>query len=197
MATHLQKERRIGLFGGSFNPIHKAHVALADTICKAAALDEVWFLVSPHNPLKQAGTLMDDALRYEMVLAALEKHPHLVASDYEFKLEKPSFTWKTLEHLEQDYPYCEFSLIIGADNWVLFPRWAHHEYILNNHQIYIYPRRDCEISAAELPSNVHIIDTPMFDISSTQIREMYAQGKDISQWVDSKVIDILNNYHLK
>lgn len=178
---------RIGLFGGSFNPIHNAHIALASTICEQANLDEVWFMVSPQNPLKKASGLLDESARFEMVEAALAQFPNLKASNYEFHLERPSFTWKTLESLKSDYPEYEFSLIIGGDNWVVFPRWAHHEDILVNHHIYIYPREDSSIDENSLPKNVHIVHTPKINITSTMLREMIAKGKDISEFVPEQV----------
>ena len=183
---------RIGLFGGSFNPIHNAHIALASTICEEARLDEVWFMVSPHNPLKQADDLLGENERYEMVKLALDSLPSeqkgkLKACDYEFHLERPSFTWKTLKALKKDFPQHEFSLIIGGDNWVAFPRWAHNEEILANHHIYIYPREDSSIDEALLPENVHLIHTPKINITSTTIREMVKNEKDISALVPKVV----------
>ena len=179
---------RIGLFGGSFNPIHNAHIALASTIRKEARLDEVWFMVSPQNPLKQAQDLLGENERYEMVELALESREiELKASNYEFHLERPSFTWKTLEALKKDFPQHEFSLIIGGDNWKAFPRWANNEEILANHHIYIYPREDSEIDEATLPENVHLIHTPKINITSTMLREMVRNGKDISAFVPEVV----------
>ena len=189
---------RIGLFGGSFNPIHNAHIALASTICEQARLDEVWFMVSPQNPLKQAQDLLDENERYEMVKLALESQEKvLMASNYEFHLERPSYTWKTLRALKLDFPQHEFSLIIGGDNWVRFPRWAHSEEILANHHIYIYPREDSEIDEATLPKNVHLIHTPKINITSTMLREMVRNGKDISTFVPEKVAKAIadNNYY--
>ena len=189
---------RVGLFGGSFNPIHNAHIALASTICEQARLDEVWFMVSPQNPLKQAQDLLDENERYEMVKLALESQAKVLkASNYEFHLERPSYTWKTLRALKQDFPQHEFSLIIGGDNWVRFPRWAHSEEILANHHIYIYPREDSEIDEATLPKNVHLIHTPKINITSTMLREMVRNGKDISAFVPEKVAKAIadNNYY--
>lgn len=189
---------RVGLFGGSFNPIHNAHIALASTICEQARLDEVWFMVSPQNPLKQAQDLLGENERYEMVKLALESQEKvLMASNYEFHLERPSYTWKTLRALKLDFPQLEFSLIIGGDNWVRFPRWTHNEEILANHHIYIYPREDSEIDEATLPENVHLIHTPKINITSTMLREMVRNGKDISAFVPEKVAKAIadNNYY--
>jgi len=189
---------RVGLFGGSFNPIHNAHIALASTICEQARLDEVWFMVSPQNPLKQAGDLLDENERYEMVKLALESEAKILkASNYEFHLERPSYTWKTLRALKLDFPQHEFSLIIGGDNWVRFPRWAHSEEILANHHIYIYPREDSEINEALLPQNVHLVHTPKINITSTMLRDMIKNGKDITPFVPDAVAKAIadNNYY--
>ena len=179
---------RIGLFGGSFNPIHNAHIALASTICEQARLDEVWFMVSPQNPLKQAEDLLGENERYEMVKLALESEEKVLkASNYEFHLERPSYTWKTLRALKKDFPQHEFSLIIGGDNWVRFPRWAHSEEILANHNIYIYPREDSDINEALLPENVHLVHTPKINITSTMLRGIVKNGNDISEYVPEVV----------
>lgn len=183
---------KIGLFGGSFNPIHNAHVKLASTICKEAGLDEVWFLVTPHNPLKQQKGLMDEKDRLAMVRLALEKEPNLKASDYEFHLERPSFTWNTLQHLSKDYPTDEFYIIIGGDNWEIFNHWAHHEEILRDYHIIVYPRKDSLIDTTSLPPSVSIIRMPEMDISSTMIREMLRNGEDISPYVSPKVAEYLH-----
>ena len=186
---------RIGLFGGSFNPIHNAHIALASTICEQARFDEVWFMVSPQNPLKQAEDLLDENERYEMVKLALESEAKVLkASNYEFHLDRPSYTWKTLRALKKDFPQHEFSLIIGGDNWVRFPRWVHSEEILANHHIYIYPREDSEINEALLPKNVHLVHTPKINITSTMLRDMIKNKKDITSFVPKAVaIAIANN----
>lgn len=183
---------KIGLFGGSFNPIHNAHVKLASTICKEAGLDEVWFLVTPHNPLKQQKGLMDEKDRLAMVRLALEKEPNLKASDYEFHLERPSYTWNTLQHLSKDYPTDEFYIIIGGDNWEIFNHWAHHEEILRDYHIIVYPRKDSLMDTTSLPPSVSIIRMPEMDISSTMIREMLRNGEDISPYVSPKVAEYLH-----
>lgn len=182
---------KIGLFGGSFNPIHNAHVSLAQTIRKETGLDEVWFLVSPHNPLKQSSALIDEDVRLEMVRIALEGREGLVASDYEFRLPRPSYTWNTLQHLRQDFPDNEFSIIIGGDNWKLFHKWAHYEDILRDYPVIVYPRSESDIDSATLPDTVHLVNTPKMDVTSTMIREMIAQGEDFSSFVDPKVAEFI------
>lgn len=184
---------KIGLFGGSFNPIHNAHVKLASAICREAGLDEVWFMVTPHNPLKQQDGLMNEKDRLEMVRLALEKEPDLKASDYEFHLERPSYTWNTLQHLSKDYPENEFYIIIGGDNWDIFNHWAHHEEILRDYHIIVYPRKDSMIDTATLPHSVSIFRMPEMDISSTMIRQMLRNGEDISPYVCPEVAQYLRN----
>ena len=119
----------IGLFGGSFNPIHNGHVRLAKSLLQEAALDEVWFLVSPQNPFKQDQQLLDDDKRLQLVRLALKEEPQLMASDFEFHLPKPSYTWNTLQALEQEYPERKFTLLIGGDNWEAFDKWYCYETI--------------------------------------------------------------------
>lgn len=192
-----QRDLRIGIFGGSFNPVHVGHIGLARQILSLAHLDEVWFLVSPLNPLKKAATdLLDDNERLAITRQALAGEKRLVASDYEFHLPKPSYTWNTLKHLKADYPNCRFTLIIGADNWLVFDRWAKPDYILSNCDIAVYARPECPIDASSLPQNVHIYDTCLYDISSTQIRDNVRRGLPITGMVPSRVENIVKKaYH--
>lgn len=180
---------RIGIFGGSFNPIHNGHIALGTTMLSAMSLYEVWYLVSPQNPLKRTSIdLIDENLRYHLVEVALTDHPHLVASDYEFSLQRPSYTWNTLQHLKVDYPQHDFVLIIGGDNLAKFHKWAHHDDILQNYEIAVYPRSDSSIPewTTHYP-NIHIIDVPMVNISSTQLRQMIKNNEDFSTFVPPQV----------
>ncbi len=180
---------RIGLFGGSFNPIHNGHIALGTTMLSAMSLNEVWYLVSPQNPLKRHHSdLLDENLRLHLVSVALEDHPNLIASDFEFFLPRPSYTWDTLQNLHAAYPQHEFILIIGGDNLSNFHKWAHYQDLLRNYEIAVYPREDCEVPnwATTMP-NIHIVQVPMVNISSTQIRQMIKNGEDISPFVPSKV----------
>ena len=135
----------IGLFGGSFNPIHNGHVRLAKSLLQEAALDEVWFLVSPQNPFKQDQQLLDDDKRLQLVRLALKEEPQLMASDFEFHLPKPSYTWNTLQALEQEYPERKFTLLIGGDNWEAFDKWYRYEDILKRYPIIVYPREGSKV----------------------------------------------------
>lgn len=187
---------KIGLFGGSFNPIHNAHVALARTICEQARLDEVWFLVSPHNPLKQSSDLLDEQQRLKMVELALQDEPKLKASDYEFHLPRPSYTWNTLQNLKADFPQHTFYIIIGGDNWIAFPQWRNHDDILREYNIIIYPREDSDINAADLPANVTLVNTPKINITSTMLRNMIGSGRKIKTFIDGRVDDYISENNL-
>ena len=187
---------RTGIFGGSFNPIHKAHIALAENILHTGMVDEIWLLVSPQNPFKKDLHLIDDTVRLEMARKAVEGHSKLKVSDFEFRLPRPSYMYHTLEELQKAYPKHQFSLIIGADNWINFDKWFRADDILKHHDILIYPRKDFEIQPAQLPEHVHLLDNQeIFPVSATEVREKLQQGEDISKWVDTKVEKILKQNH--
>ena len=168
---------RTGIFGGSFNPIHNGHIKLARQLRERAGLDEIWLMVSPQNPLKQASDLLDDEKRMQMARLALENEPHIIASDYEMHLPKPSYTWNTLQALSKDYPDREFVLLMGGDNWALFDRWYHAEDIKKNYRIVVYDRT---------PGQPGFIN-----ISSTEIRERIKAGKGIRRLVPKAVADLI------
>ena len=180
--------KETGIFGGSFNPIHTGHIALAEEIRHRTGLDEVWLMVSPQNPLKKSDGLLDERLRLDLARRALEGHDGLVASDYEFALPRPSYTWDTLCRLTADYPDRRFTLIIGADNWTLFDHWRHHDDILRHHSIVIYPRRGCHVCAGNLPQGVKLVEKPLLDISSTEIRDRIRSGRSVSGMVPENII---------
>ena len=181
----------IGIFSGSFNPIHIGHLALANYLCEYEGVDEVWFLVTPHNPLKEEAGLMDDGVRLKLVQRAIEGYPRFRASDFEFSMPRPSYTIYTLDALKARYPDHRFHLIIGSDNWQLFPRWYQHERILREHRLLVYPRPGYTVDPASLPSSVRLVEAPLFDISSTFIRQALAEGRDIRFFLHPAVYEEL------
>ncbi len=177
--------KNVGLFGGSFNPIHYGHVAIAQAVLKQCGLDEVWLMVSPQNPLKQQADLLDDGLRLEMAQKALEGVEGVKACDYEFHLPKPSYTWNTLQHLSKDYPDCRFYLLIGGDNWAHFERWRHWKDILRQYDVIVYPRDQYQGT----------VDVPLLPVSSTEIRQRVRAGESIKGLVPDQIIsDVEKNY---
>lgn len=182
---------KIGIFSGSFNPIHVGHIILGNYIVEYTEIDEVWFLVTPHNPLKDETSLIDENQRLKMVQLATQHYDKLRASDFEFSLPRPSFTVDTLAALSLEYPEHEFSLVIGGDNWDSITRWKDHEKIITSHKILIYPRLDNRlIIPTRLKNTVEVLDSPIIDISSTFIREGLAESKDMRPFLDVEV----NNY---
>lgn len=179
---------RTGIFGGSYNPIHIGHLALANYLCEYTDLDEVWFVVSPQNPFKaNSSDLWDDYLRLELVRLAVEDYPKFRACDIEFQLPRPSYMVSTLEALQAAHPEREFVLVIGADNWLSFPRWKEADKIRSRHRLMVYPRPGCEIDASTLPEGVQLVDTPLLEVSSTFIRKSLKQGKDVRYFLHPKV----------
>lgn len=196
LAKALSGASVVGLYGGSFNPIHVGHVALARQMLRAAGLDSILFMVSPLNPFKQAAPdLLDDDLRLALVRKALKGEPRLIASDYEFRLPKPSYTWQTFQALAKDFAGVEFVLLIGADNWLAFDRWGHYQDILATHRIAIYPRAGYPIEAATLPEGVMLMDTELYNVSSSDIRRRVATGQPIGGMVPPAIeADVMRMY---
>ena len=188
------QKKKVGIFGGSFNPIHTGHIALAKSLCQQAELDEVWLMVSPMNPFKKEATdLLTDKLRLEMAEQAIADEPKLKACDYEFHMPKPSYTWHTLQALSQDFPHVGFTLLIGGDNWTSFDKWFHHEDILSHYPIVVYPRKGCDIG--KVPSGVTIVETPLLNISSTEIRQRIKEGKSIHGMVPDCIEPLAMQYY--
>jgi len=176
---------RTALFGGTFNPLHNGHLAIAQSVLEQGLADEVWILITPCNPWKKDQALLDDRLRYDMVAQAVKEMDGVRASDYEFKLDKPSYTANTLRCISADYPDREFILTIGADNWVKFHNWREADFILKNYPIIVYPRQGYPIE--NVSGNVTLLDCPLMDISSTQIRQMVREGTPINELVPASV----------
>lgn len=166
---------KIGIYGGSFNPVHFGHVGLARWVIENTDLDELWLIVSPNNPLKPAGLLAPEEERLAAVREAVKDIPHVKASDFEFSLPRPSYTANTLRELQKTYPEHEFTLVIGEDNLAIFDQWREHEYILENYRIFVYPRNPINPNILNNPNIRYLSGAPTFDISSTAIRR--SQGR--------------------
>ncbi|MBR1631332.1 MAG: nicotinate-nucleotide adenylyltransferase [Paludibacteraceae bacterium] len=189
--------KQVGIFSGSFNPVHLGHVLLAQTICREAALDEVWLVVSPQNPLKQQADLADEQQRLQMTRIAVRGIQCLKASDAEFTMPRPSYTWNTLSSLRSQHPRTRYHLIIGSDNAALFDQWRNYQDILANFPIIVYPREgdDMQAVTARYPM-MRVIQAPLLPISSTQIRNMLRQGQDTSQWLHPRVLQYIRLHGL-
>lgn len=180
---------RIAIFGGSFNPIHNGHLAIAQAAIEQNLADEVWLMVSPQNPLKEQSDLADENLRFAMVEKAVKEIEGIEACDIEFQLPRPSYTWKTLEALRKHFPFLEFSLLIGGDNLAVFDRWANGEEILRHHRLIVYPREGSPIDAATLPPQVQLLEAPLFPFSSTDIRKALRAREDTSAMIPAAILD--------
>jgi nicotinate-nucleotide adenylyltransferase len=192
---------KIGLYFGTFNPIHVGHLIIANHMAEHADLDQVWMVVTPHNPLKKKSTLLDDYHRLQMVHLATENFPKIKPSDIEFKLAQPNYTVNTLVHLQEKYPDHEFSLIMGEDNLKSFHKWKNYEAILEHHTIYVYPRISEEIENLTFKNHpkIHLIDAPVVEISSTFIRDNIKKGKNVQPLLPLKVWEYIdhNNFYRK
>jgi len=189
--------KKIGIYSGSFNPVHIGHISLAKYLLKNADLDEVWMVLSPQNPLKENSVLLPDNVRYEMLKLALCDERGILPCDVELKMPKPSFTVETLRRLSVEYTGVEFSLIIGADNLAVFDKWREYQYILDNYRLIVYPRKGNENQQYKKYSgNILMVDAPLFDVSSTQIRERLKNGLDVSSLVPMAVWNFIKENNL-
>ena len=182
------------IFGGSFDPVHNGHIALASEVCRRGLASEVWFMVSPLNPHKEGNNITPEDVRLQMTRLALEGNPAFAACDFEFSMPRPSYTVKTLEALSVAYPEREFILLIGADNWEKFHKWYMWETILANYRIIVYPRGNEQQPA--LPQGVEWLASELYDISSTRIREIVASDADIQGLVTPTVADYIKKNKL-
>lgn len=188
---------KVGIFSGSFNPIHIGHLILANYITEFTEIDEVWFLVSPHNPLKEESMLINENQRLEIVKLALQEYPKMKASDFEFPLPRPSYTIVTLKKLKEAYPGHEFVLIIGSDNWTKFDKWKNYDEIIGNYQIKVYPRLGYRtIIQPKYKTHVEVLDAPVIEISSTFIRNAISEGKDMKAFLSNKVYKYITENNL-
>jgi len=168
-----------GIFSGSFNPIHIGHLALANWICEFGGIDELWFLVTPHNPLKKESDLMDEKHRLQLVELAIAGYSKFKASDFEFSLPRPSYTINSLRSLRENFPDRTFHLVIGADSWNSITCWKDYKSLIAEFPILIYPRKGYEVVIPEQYTAIKKVEAPLIEISSTFIRQSLADGKDI------------------
>ena len=178
---------KVGLFFGSFNPIHIGHLIVANVMAEHTDLKKVWFVVTPQNPLKSGKGLLHEFDRFDMVKAAIADNYRLDVSDVEFHLPKPNYTIHTLTHLKEKNPETEFRLIIGEDNLSNFTQWKNHEQILDKHGLYVYPRPDAAPSPLKDHPHVNMVDAPRLDISATYIRNCVKNNKSIRYLVPEVV----------
>ncbi len=185
-------KKKTGLYFGTFNPIHIGHCVIAQYMLEYTDLEEVWFVVTPHNPHKKKSSLLDDYQRLHMVQLALEDSYQLKVSNMEFDLPQPSYTATTLAHAVEKYPDHDFALIMGADNLQTFPKWRNYEWILNNHEIYVYPRIEADGGELKDHPNVHLTEAPIMQMASTSIRDAIKEGKNVSFMLPPKVWDYID-----
>lgn len=200
----MASQKKIGLYFGTFNPIHVGHLTIANYMVEFSDLDEVWMVVTPHNPHKKKKTLLEDIHRLTMVRIALEDYPKLKASNIEFDLPQPNYTVNTLAHLEEKYPDIKFCLIMGEDNLKSFHKWKNYEVILQRYELYVYPR----ISEGKVDSQfyspfegrqgdvlhpkIHEVNAPIMELSSTFIRKAIKEGKNIRPMLPQNVWEYLD-----
>ncbi|APX99137.1 nicotinate (nicotinamide) nucleotide adenylyltransferase [Lacinutrix venerupis] len=190
---------KIGLYFGSFNPIHIGHLIIANQLVENSDLDQIWFVVTPHNPFKKKSTLLDNHQRLEMVYLATKDYDKLKESNIEFNLPQPNYTINTLTYLQEKYPIHDFALIMGEDNLKSFHKWKNYEVILENHNIYVYPRISEGIVETQFTNHekIHRVKAPIMEISSTMIRNAIKNGKNVKPLLPKKVweyVDEMNFY---
>jgi nicotinate-nucleotide adenylyltransferase len=188
-------KRKIGLFFGSFNPIHAGHLIIANYFVEATELDEVWLVVSPQNPFKTKTSLLNERQRLYLANVATEDNYKIRTSDIEFKMPKPSYTVDTLIYLDEKYPTHQFSLIMGSDNLLHFAKWKNHDFILKHHSIFVYPRPNHDEPALKTHEKVAYFQVPLIEISSTQIRDWVKKGRSIQYLVPDKIINDIENMY--
>ena len=188
--------KNIGLYFGSFNPLHIGHLILANYLAEHSNLDEIWLVVTPQNPFKDKKSLLDNASRLEMVALSLKEYDKLKPCDIEFHLPQPNYTIDTLIHLEEKYPQHSFSLIMGEDNLKSFHKWKNYEVILSRYLIYVYPRLSEGKVPDALQGHEHIvyIKTPIIELSATAIREDIAQGKDVRPMLPPQIWSYIDKW---
>lgn len=187
----MAKSKHIGLFFGSFNPVHTGHMIIANFMVEHSDLDQIWMVVSPQNPHKEKKSLASEYDRLHMVTLAIGDLAAIKASDVEFKLPKPSYTIDTLSHLSEKYPDHEFSLIMGGDNLGSFHKWKNYELILQRHRLFVYQRPSYEVGPLARHDKVTMLDAPLLQLSASYIRQQLRDGKSIKYLVPDPVLDEL------
>ncbi len=191
---------KIGLFFGSFNPIHIGHLALANYFVEFTDLDKLWFIVSPQNPFKKRSTLLEDYHRYYLVQLAIENYTDkFKVSNIEFSMPKPSYTIDTLTYLSEKYPDNKFILIMGADNLLTLHKWKNYDELIKKYEIYAYPRPGFDTTTIKINAKYQIFNAPMIEISSSFIRKAISEGKNVDFFMHSKVAKYVNemNFYKK
>ena len=191
--------KNIGLYFGTFNPIHIGHLIIANHMVEYSDLDEIWMVVTPHNPFKKKNSLLDNHHRLDMVYLATEEYEKIQPSDIEFRLPQPNYTINTLAHISEKYPNYTFSLIMGEDNLKSLHKWKNYEAILEDYHIYVYPRVSEGIVENQFKNheNIHRVDAPIVEVSSTMIRKAIKEEKNCKPLLPYKVwkyIDEMNFY---
>lgn len=188
----LAKGKKIGLFFGSFNPVHVGHMIIANFMVEHSDLKEIWMIVSPHNPHKEKKSLAKDHDRLYLVDLAIGENVNIKASDIEFGLDKPSYTVDTLAYLKEKYPQHTFSLIMGGDNLATFHKWKNYETILENHDIYVYQRPGYALGELHNHRRITILEAPLLAISASYIRKQIKEKRSIQYLVPDRVWEYIN-----
>ncbi len=188
----MKKQPKIGLFFGSFNPVHIGHMAMANYILEYSSLTEIWFVVSPQNPFKNIKNLLNEYHRLELVRLAIDDKKGYKCCDIEFKLPKPNYTVYTLAYLKERYPKYEFVIIMGGDNLLTFNKWKNYKEIKDNYKIIVYSRPNCDTSDIEISENITVLDCPKIEISSSMIRNAIKEGKDMAFFMPPKAYNFIN-----
>ena len=186
---------KIGLFFGSFNPVHSGHLVIASYMAEFTDLEQVWLVVSPHNPHKMKSTLLQDNHRLQLVKIAINDNRKIKASDVEFKLAKPSYTIHTLTYLAEQFPQHQFTLIMGADTLETFPKWKNYEQILEHYELYVYPRPKSTGGELLKHSKVKFIEAPLMEISASFIRDGIKNKKDVRYMMPESVWNYIEEMH--
>ena len=188
-------KKKVGLYFGSFNPVHIGHTVVAGYLSEFTELDEVWLILSPHNPLKEKETLLKDHHRLAMLRIAVEDIPRLKVSDIELRLPQPSYTINTLAALSEKYPELNFFPILGSDNLNSFHKWKNYEMILEHYGIIVYPRPNIEYNEMKHQNITYVENAPQMEISASFIRNAIKDGKNISYMMHPKVYEYMKEMH--